>query len=278
MVRVFDLAFAGADSGHCVGASGLDGRISFTTNSGTNWTGQAPVGIPFLRGIDFYPSDPAERTAVGDSGAVFGTTDFGVTWTERVSGTIQDLEQIAYGSASNLYAVGNAGTIIRSSDGGTTWNLQSSGTTTTLSDVVFISSDTGFVVGNNGLILATTTGGVVSVEDSHTASYIPERFVLKQNYPNPFNPSTKIKFTISFVETRDRVFVQLIVYDILGNEVATLINEEKQPGTYEVEFNIYSDEGRNLSSGVYFYQLKIGGPETSSGQGFIETKKMVIMK
>jgi len=98
-------------------------------------------------------------------------------------------------------------------------------------------------------------------------------FVLSQNYPNPFNPTTSIQYAVS-----SRQFVSIKVFDILGNEIATLVNEEKQPGTYEVEFNIYSDEGRNLSSGVYFYQLRIGVPETSSGQGFIETKKMILIK
>jgi len=59
-------------------------------------------------------------------------------------------------------------------------------------------------------------------------------------------------------------------------------NEEKPPGSYEVEFNIHSDEstrgGQNLTSGVYFYQLRVGGSETSSGQGFVETKKMLMLK
>jgi hypothetical protein len=64
--------------------------------------------------------------------------------------------------------------------------------------------------------------------------------------------------------------VSLKVFDILGNEIATLVNEEKQPGTYEVEFNIYFDEGRNLSSGIYFYQLQAGE--------FIQTKKMILLK
>jgi len=64
--------------------------------------------------------------------------------------------------------------------------------------------------------------------------------------------------------------VTLKVYDILGNEIATLVNEEKPTGSYDVEFNIYSDEGQNLVSGVYFYQLK--------ARQFIETKKMVLMK
>jgi photosystem II stability/assembly factor-like uncharacterized protein len=104
------------------------------------------------------------------------------------------------------------------------------------------------------------------------------KFELSQNYPNPFNPITKIKFQIPDQVRNDSRLVTLKVYDVLGNEIATLVNEEKQPGTYEVEFNSHSGEGRNLPSGVYFYQLRIGGPETSSGQKNIQTKKMVILK
>jgi hypothetical protein len=85
-------------------------------------------------------------------------------------------------------------------------------------------------------------------------------FRLAQNYPNPFNPGTKIKFTIA-----DLGFTILKVYDILGNEIATLLDEYKQAGTYEVEWN-----ATGLPSGIYFYQLKAGE--------FIETKKMVLMK
>ena len=102
---------------------------------------------------------------------------------------------------------------------------------------------------------------------------MPFDFSLAQNYPNPFNPSTKIKFSIPFVETRDRVSVQLKVYDVLGNEIATLVNEEKPAGSYEVEF-----DGTGLTSGIYFYQLRAGDPSTGSGQGFIETKKMILLK
>ena len=119
---------------------------------------------------------------------------------------------------------------------------------------------------------------IVSVEDEPP---IAATFKLEQNYPNPFNPSTKIKFTIPAViasGAKQSQMVTLKVYDILGNEVATLVNEELSPGEYEVELNGHSDEGRNLSSGIYFYQLRIIGPETSSGQGIIQTKKMVLMK
>jgi hypothetical protein len=96
-------------------------------------------------------------------------------------------------------------------------------------------------------------------------------YELLQNYPNPFNPSTKIQFQVS-----SRTQVTLKVYDVLGNEVATLVNEEKPAGNYEVEFNPVS-RNRNLASGIYFYQLKatpIGG---QAGE-FIQTKKMIYLK
>jgi hypothetical protein len=110
---------------------------------------------------------------------------------------------------------------------------------------------------------------------------LPLKFSLLQNFPNPFNPVTKIKYKIPSATLRRAQsdnWVTLKVYDVLGNEIVTLVNEEKQPGTYEVEFNSHSGEGRNLTSGIYFYQLRIGGPEINSGQGFIVTKKMVLLK
>ena len=93
----------------------------------------------------------------------------------------------------------------------------------------------------------------------------PKIFYLYQNYPNPFNPLTKIKFTIPSVGTSLMKFVQLKIYDVLGKEVKTLVNEEKRPGIYEVEF----DAG-DLTNGVYFYQLKT--------DNYVSTKKMLIIK
>jgi hypothetical protein len=92
-------------------------------------------------------------------------------------------------------------------------------------------------------------------------------FQLKQNYPNPFNPSTAIRFQIP-----EKSFVTLIVYNVLGSEVATLVNEEKIIGSYEVGF-----DGSGLPSGVYFYHLSVR-PSTGSGRQFVETKKMVLLK
>lgn len=102
---------------------------------------------------------------------------------------------------------------------------------------------------------------------------LPKGYYLEQNYPNPFNPVTKIRYQIptppiSSPLAKGRTeegFVSLKVYDILGNEVATLVNEFKKPGFYEVEFN-----GNNLSSGVYFYRIQ--------ADIFISTKKLILLK
>lgn len=93
---------------------------------------------------------------------------------------------------------------------------------------------------------------------------LPLKFQLSQNYPNPFNPVTKIKFSIPSVAGKD-LPVKLKIYDILGREIVTLINQQMRPGSYIVEWN-----ASNFASGVYFYRL-----ETSS---FVETKKMVLVK
>jgi len=102
------------------------------------------------------------------------------------------------------------------------------------------------------------TGNVTGIEN--IGSELLEKFNLKQNYPNPFNPSTSIQYAIS-----NRQFVSLKVYDVLGNEIATLVNEEKPAGNYEVNFNAL-----RLSSGIYFYKLQAGS--------FVETKKMILMR
>ncbi|RKY91168.1 MAG: peptidase S8 [Ignavibacteriae bacterium] len=94
---------------------------------------------------------------------------------------------------------------------------------------------------------------------------IPTEFSLEQNYPNPFNPTTIIRFSIPAVETGHAPSVRLIVFDILGNKVATLINEEKEAGIYEVEF-----DATGITSGIYFYKLQAGN--------FVETKKMMVIK
>ncbi|MDP2209377.1 MAG: T9SS type A sorting domain-containing protein, partial [Bacteroidota bacterium] len=99
---------------------------------------------------------------------------------------------------------------------------------------------------------------ITSVEQIY--SHIPEKFALNQNYPNPFNPTTTIQFDLPKAS-----FVTLKVYNVLGQEVAILVNEKREAGRYEVEFNASA-----LSSSVYFYRLVAGD--------FMAVKKFILMK
>ncbi|MFI5211858.1 MAG: aryl-sulfate sulfotransferase [Ignavibacteria bacterium] len=106
---------------------------------------------------------------------------------------------------------------------------------------------------------------------THNQTEIPESYVLSQNYPNPFNPATTIKFSIPRAGVVNMLHVQLTVYDALGREVQTLVNENLSPGAYEISFR-----GDNLPSGVYFYKLFVDGNSITAG--FTETKKMLLIK
>jgi len=122
------------------------------------------------------------------------------------------------------------------------------------------------------LILPAGTGGHFTVTYEPIITNIApddialaEGFELMQNYPNPFNPSTTLSFVIGHSS-----FVSLKVYDVLGNEVAILVNEEKQAGKYEIEFNVAQVSRPEIASGVYFYQLNAGS--------FVQTRKMLLVK
>jgi hypothetical protein len=93
----------------------------------------------------------------------------------------------------------------------------------------------------------------------------PLNFELLQNYPNPFNPATTINYSIA-----KREHVSLKVFDIIGNEVATLVNEIQEPGIYDTDFDSNSGKMQNLTSGIYFYQLRT--------KSFVQTRKMILIK
>jgi hypothetical protein len=99
---------------------------------------------------------------------------------------------------------------------------------------------------------------LVGVEDE--TNVMPSDYKLEQNYPNPFNPTTSIRYSIP-----EKSAVELTVFNQLGEFIQTLVNEEKSAGNYEITFN-----AQNLSSGVYFYQIK--------ANNFVSTKKLVLLK
>ncbi len=272
-------------------ASGSDGRLHKTTNGGIDWF---DAGVHLSNGsintIVFI--DTLNGYIGGGAPSFKKTIDGGFNWSNigGYTGTINDIYfldethgwavgandilifdgnnwlRIANPSSNNLssvffidlsegWIVGMNGEILHSTDGGINWTAQTSGTTATLRDVFFTSLTNGYAVGNNGTILHYTQ--ITDVEEQPTQL---TEFKLEQNYPNPFNPSTVISYQLPISSK-----VTLQVYDILGREVATLIDEEKSAGSYEIDFN-----ASHLASGIYYYQLRAGD--------FVQTRKMILVK
>jgi ligand-binding sensor domain-containing protein len=127
-------------------------------------------------------------------------------------------------------------------------------------NAVLIDANNNKWIGTGNGLAVFNEGGVVITHIDNKNSALPEDFSLEQNYPNPFNPITKIKYSIP-----SQTFVTIKIYDLLGKELESLVNEEKPAGSYELNFN-----AENLSSGVYFYRLITNK--------FIETKKLILLK
>jgi hypothetical protein len=235
----------------------------FTSDGGNTWSTKLKT-TNYL--ISIYFISPSIGWAIARSNnTIFKTTDGGDTWTEQSIDASFPLSSLYFISSQKGWIIaGNE--IFKTNDGGSTWHKQIWAGYTYLNDIAFTSETDGWIIGGNGLILKTTDGGgIVSVENKDI-SHIPTDFSLSQNYPNPFNPTTTIKYQLPSAG-----HVTLKVYDMLGREVATLVNEEKAPGNYEVTFDAnHSEQCRGMASGVYFYRLQAGN--------FSETKKFVLMK
>jgi photosystem II stability/assembly factor-like uncharacterized protein len=252
------LYFIDENTGSVVGRPGL---IITTTNGGSSWT-QRIMYLPVQFGdstlFDVFYVNSLIGYACGNNGIVIKTTNGGENWIYLPTGTLNALFGEFFINTNTGTIVGNVGRIMRTTDGGINWLYQVSPLNYLLEDVNFVNQNTGWIVGTNGLILKTTTGGVTWLQP--ISNEIPNKFNLQQNYPNPFNPNSKIKFQIP-----KSTIVKLVVYDVLGKEVQTLVNENLSPGTYEVSF-----DGSNLPSSVYFYRL--------DADEFTETKKLALLK
>ncbi len=112
----------------------------------------------------------------------------------------------------------------------------------------------------NGTLTGNGTFCNAQVDVETDSILVPSKFEISQNYPNPFNPRTVIRYQLPLAS-----HISLKVYDVLGNEIAALVNEEKPAGSYKVEF-----DASNLSSGIYLYKIQ--------AENFVETKKMLLLK
>lgn len=249
-------------NGWIAGWGNTGGKIIETLDGGISWWRETNFGIhviPFSLAFGDWNHGYAVGLHAGLGGWIAKTTDSGWTWTEQIIG-YQDYQDVYFVNSMVGWAVGGAGTIIKTTNGGNSWVEQESGTWYDLNTIFAIDINNAWI-GGYGFVLKTTNGGVTSVENDYNVSLT---LSLDQNFPNPFNSSTFIKYQLP-----DAQYISLKVYDVLGNEVATLVNEEKNAGNYEVEFNP-TDGSLNLASGIYLYRLQAGD--------YVLTKKMILLK
>lgn len=236
-----------------------NGTILRSTNGGTNWD-TVSSGLPYWLFDDIYFVDFNTGWTMGYNGNenISKTTNGGVNWIVQYTTTPdQSLGPFHFINSLTGWAAGNI--IIKTTNGGMNWIYQWEWNSFIfLNDIKFINSSTGFAVGDSGLILKTTNGGQVFVRNISTE--IPNRFSLYQNYPNPFNPTTNIKFDIP-----KKSFVKLVIYNLLGKEVKTLVNEEMNTGSYQADWN-----ASTYPNGVYFYRIQT--------EGYTEVKRMILTK
>jgi photosystem II stability/assembly factor-like uncharacterized protein len=245
------------------------GRVDImkTTDGGLTWV-ELP-NVPLFSDLNavFFVNENV-GWAVGNSGIILKTKDGGDHWILQAYSEEpeKELSNLFFINEKTGWAIGEKGLIKLTRDGGNNWFEIEAPTCNWLNDIYFIDENNGWIIGENAVVLKTSNGGLTFVE-STASNLVINNYLLQQNYPNPFNPTTKISYQIpaSLNPSQGGTLVTLKVYDILGKEVATLVNQEKTAGTYEVNFS-----AGGLPSGVYIYKMKAGD--------FVETKKMILLK
>lgn len=261
--NLFCLKFFNEMTGYVGDGAGI---ISKTTDGGLTFT-QQDLGFFQINNLFFANENTGYCIGLNIYyGAVLKTTNSGMNWINVYENNNKSLYDLDFVNNFTGFACGD-GIFLKTTNSGNNWLIyeplfRGFG-------IDFYNSDVGFISGDGGKIYKTLTGGV-GINQISTS--ITSKYSLGQNYPNPFNPTTKIRFDVGNgfpVKTsgndKGGNFVVLKVYDVMGREVQTLINERLQPGTYETTF-----DGFMQNSGIYFYKL--------TTDGFSETKKMLLLK
>lgn len=250
------------------------GGVYRSTNKGTNWTNVsygltsyfvsdlAVLGTNLFAGTLNVPSS-------SDSGSIFRTADYGTNWTNVSYGYALENNMVTNlaVSGTNLFAATYSGGIFLSTNNGDSWVSFNEGLTDMSigyfgniaindTDIFYISKNRSY----NFIEVWRRPLSDIITTVAQTIDPLPINYFLSQNYPNPFNPSTKFSYALP-----NTGMVQIKVFDLLGQEIITLVNEEKIAGNYEVNFN-----ASNLPSGVYLYRIQSGS--------FMQTRKMILLK
>lgn len=201
---------------------------------------------------------------VGDSGLLGHTEDGGEYWTRQTNPDPNSLYRVFFLNENVGWTIGTQGTILETTNSGDTWVLDEEGSTLAgtgfLRGIHFTSPTNGYVVGNGNTLLKFSELTSAGCEE------IPAEFLHLQNYPNPFNPET----TISFSVTQNSDFVNLDVYNIKGQKVKTLINEQMQKGKHTAIWSGVDEQNKLVGSGIYLYKIKADSQES--------VKRMLLLK
>ncbi|HET6272823.1 MAG TPA: T9SS type A sorting domain-containing protein [Bacteroidota bacterium] len=235
------------------------GIVSRSTDQGVTWT-SADSGLSGFA-VQTLSAGRDGNLYAGGSTGVFSSTNGGLSWNRSLTVANAGLTFLVQNSLGDLFASVHDGQIFRKRSNDTSWANVSGGLPFLLIGSLAISSDGFLFVGTYGASVLRSVSPTTDVEAPNAE--LPVRASLFQNYPNPFNPKTTIKFQIP--NLRPQTAVSLKVYDLLGREIATLVNEVKEPGAYTVQF-----DASGIASGVYFYQLRAGG--------HVETKMMLLLR
>jgi hypothetical protein len=237
------------------------GGVFLSTNNGSNWT-QMNNGLT-MKYVYALTSIGSTLFAGTWNAGVYRSTNDGANWTVANNGLTTDQVFTLVPSGTNLFATLYGSGVFLSTNNGDNWSEVNNGLTSlSLRGLAVCGSHLYTGGDSSGVWRRPLSEMITDVNDNQND--LPIDFNLSQNYPNPFNPSTKISW-----QSPVGSWQTLKIIDVLGNEVATLVNEFRSAGTYEVEFEA-SSINRQTSSGIYFYQLKAGD--------YIQTKKMILMK
>ncbi len=241
-------------------ASNYSAGVKVSYNFGQTWQ-SVSSGMTGTKWAFTFTNSPTYLFAGTSDAKIYRTSNNGLNWVQCYSQSPASNAIYSLKYYANRLIAGTAQGIFYSYNQGNNWLPVNDGfppNTEIRSDAIVYSTLNVYVAPTNG-VYRRPLSQLTAISSTQN---VVNNFKLEQNYPNPFNPSTQINF-----ELRNKNYVTLKVYDLIGNEIATLVNENKNAGRYSVTF----DAGKyNLSSGMYFYKL--------SADDFEDTKRMVLVK